>query len=175
MNTYHVLLEGPDVLSDGVFITNVDLKLTDMYELIDTLVSTAHEYTEITYFNVTQDRPMASGAIAGSADGTDATDLLPPQVSFMINWGTTVARSQGRKFLAGFTVAGQDSLGAPITGLMTVGAQFVAEALDTWEVGAFNLQFGNYRPLDGRFAEWVSGLANAEFKTQRRRYVSAGV
>lgn len=173
-NVYHCQLEGEGDLADSTFKAAVLTRLGDMYEEMNAETTLDLEYDRVEFFNVTQDKPMSFLATTSSWDGLVNTTRLPPAVAAVVNFGTNVARSQGRKFLAGMVGAGIDEDGVPDSALLAALAQFAVEALATWAVGQFTLQLGNYNYDIDRFAAWQAAFIPPELKTQRRRYTSRG-
>lgn len=173
-NTYHVQLEGPGSLADSAVKAAIQTKISDMYADVAADTSADLVYGLIELYNLTQDIPMASGVMETRGQPTNIDGRLPPATSGLVVFDTLAPRSQGRKYLAGFVENASAADGSPDNDVLTAMAAYAAEAIASWIVGSFTLQFGNWNPTLLRFAEWVGAAVVGEWRTQRRRYVSRG-
>lgn len=173
-NVYHAQYLGPSGQSDAVAWTDVATVLETMYT--EVLGEQADEllYDTIELWNVTQDAPMVESAWPTLTAGTSVDRALPYQSAALLLFPTGTARSQGRKFLPGFTDGGTEGDSLWDAGAITALVAFAAEALGVFDLAAGSFTFGNWNPTLVRFAQWVSAIVQAVIKTQRRRSPGVG-
>jgi hypothetical protein len=107
-------------------------------------------------------------------DGDKIDTPLPQQTSALCLFPTGVARSQGRKYIGGFTEDSNSSGAIPSAVLITALTAFVDVLVDNWIIGSGEFVFGNYDSVLARFAEWISAIVREVWRTQRRRATGVG-
>jgi hypothetical protein len=132
------------------------------------------DYETIEFYNLTQDTPMGDEAWPVLTAGGSASDPMPFQTSPLVKFLTSIARSQGRKYLPPITEAFYEGSGFISSAALTAIAAYAAELLTDRVVSGSTLKMGNYNiPLD-RFAAWAGAVIDDILKTQRRRVQGVG-
>lgn len=174
-NVYHFQLQGTDQQLDDTVLTDMIQKISNAHEELIGEQQDALTYETVEVWNVTQDRSIGEEAWDVITAGTNVSGLLPTQTAALVLYPTLVARSQGRKFLGGLTENANNVNGDPDEALIAALVAYALHILTPRIFGEGTAPFGNYNYLFERFATWFSARVVAEWKTQRRRYRTAGV
>lgn len=117
-------------------------------------------------------RPEYTGNAAPTA-GTDAGNLLPPQVAFCITLRTDLAGKsyRGRSYLPGFTVAHTTATGAATAGLQTNAIAFVNAVKAAMTANNLTMAVLSRQLLSAAAVTLVQSR-NANFETIRGRAIA---
>jgi len=173
-NVYHAQCALTGAASDASVHAAIAAKLDSQYDYVVPFQSLAFDYTTIETWNVTQDRPMVEAAWPSLTAGEATGDALPAQCAALTLFGTNTARSQGRKFLAGFMESMSDSGGEILGTLLTALAQYASGLIVPMTITEGEMQFGNWSVDLARFADWASSKIGTVWRTQRRRVLGIG-
>lgn len=174
INVFHVQNQGAGSIDDGSAHTFVLIRLDAAYSELVALLSDLLNFETVETFNVTQDAPMLETAWLTLDDGDKLDQVLPQQTAALCLFPTGVARSQGRKYLGGFTEDSNADGAIPSPTLVTALGAFVDVLVDNWIIGTGEFVFGNYDGVIFRFAEWISAIVREVWRTQRRRATGVG-
>jgi hypothetical protein len=100
--------------------------------------------------------------------GASGSDGLPFQVAALILGQTTVSKTQGRKYLAGFLETNQVDSDINAT-LLTPLANWAIGYIANWVLFGHTYRFGTFNPLTSTFTDLVSAVVGGVMRTQRRR------
>jgi hypothetical protein len=174
-NVYHYKHTGSASITDAEFMTGIQSEMNTNYGAINSYISSALSYDTIEAFNVTQDAPIDEQAWSTLTLGAENTSqAYATQVAALVKFATAVARSQGRKYLAGLAETGIDGKGFLVTAVQTVLATFASGLVAGMTAGGESFVPGNWNPTLSRFAEWTAGIVADYVGTQRRRRVGSG-
>ena len=175
INVYHLKHAGSGDVTQAAFLAVVDNWLDTAYGIFDQYLSNAVDFVSIDCFNVTQDEPIGSVSWPTMTSGGDSTaDAYAKQVAPLVRFPTATARSQGRKFLGGFTEAQIGGGGTLSATLQSALASFGAQILAGFTASGEDFIPGNWNQVLGRFAPWLSAVVNIVAATQRRRRIGVG-
>lgn len=173
LNVYHLKKIGGGDLSESDALVDIINWVELLNEQLDDVQVTTLTYDSVDAYNVTQDRPVSSGALTGG--GTLAADPLPPGVAALISTDTGQKRGVGRKYIAGISEA------------LTTGGEFIAGALvdlagyadlltEVYNSGTTDAdwQAGIYKKLGAQFHPFIGWLVSAIPAYQRRRKPGVG-
>lgn len=175
VNVYHYKLTsttaGP---GDSVAMNALADQLEDIYTPILGLMTTDTKFEDITFYNVTQDRPMGVLAWPTLTQGSGTGDGLPPGCAALITSYTATKRTYGRKFF-GVIEETEQADGILTSAAQTSLATAAAELLDLVVVAAIStFTPGTYRPDTGTFAPFIEAVVRAAIAYQRRRKAGVG-
>lgn len=131
-------------------------------------------FTTIETFNVTKDLPMVEAPWPSQTGGANASDRFPSQVAALVTFPTAAARSLGKKYLGVFGEDTNDNFGQPSSVLQGALADYVVDILTAISIVGENFVIGHYRTATGVFIDWVSGIVETVWATQRRRKKGSG-
>ena len=173
-NVFHIQNQGAGSVDDGSAHVLIMLRREDGYNELVPLLSENFIFETFETFNITQDKPMQETNWIELVDGDKIDQVLPKQTSALMLFPTGSARSQGRKYIGGFTEDSNAVGAVPSPALVTALTACLDAWLEPWIVGTGTFNFGNYRKEPLRFAEWLSGFAREVWRTQRRRATGVG-
>lgn len=174
-NTYHFRYNGSADEPDDLVELAVVNKLDAAYSELIAVVGADIQFTDITVWNVTQDRPMQTYSWPTLVAGEGTGQTLPLQAAALVKFRTLTARSQGRKYLGGFVEGASESGGVVLGTTITVINNYADEILVAATTTGGTLTAGNWRYPSGPFSAWVGRLADTRFRTQRRRVINVGI
>lgn len=174
-NVYHFKHDGDSSLDSAPVVAGLRTFIDDAYAELNAVTADGLFYDTINIFNLTQDEPLGEYSWPTLTQGAEsATDAYTTQAAALVKFLTEVARSQGRKYIAGL-VEGQVSTGGVIsTALQTALGNFATELFTFPIVGGQEFILGNYNAALARFAEWSSAVIADRLATQRRRRAGTG-
>lgn len=173
-NVFHVQNVSAGELENATMHAAIIARLDAAYDELVTLLADEYSFDTIETFNLTKDEPMAETAWPTLTVGDKIDQPLPLQTAALCLFPTPVARSQGRKYIGGFTEDSNSVGSAPSATLLTALGLFVDILIDVWLEGEGELSFGNWSTLYTRFAPWASALVRDVWRTQRRRATGVG-
>ncbi len=168
-NVFHVRKVSGGTIATTVFMADVATQLEVMYTFLIPQQRTVYSYDQITgqiVFGGTElmpDTPWPVLTVGGSG-----VDGLPYQNAALILGQTTVAKTQGRKYLAGFVETSQFDSNL-LAVLLTPLANWAVGYIAPWTIGANTYEFGTFNPITLAFTQFVSAVVQGVFRTQRRR------
>lgn len=141
---------------------------------LESKISPQCVFTNIEFYNVTQDVPMLPRAWPTPPVGTAVGAMLPLQTCPLVTFPTLTKRSTGKKYLGGFTISA-----------ITVGGQLEAghiASLGLWKDDIMSTiliddsvgYIGHLQKSTGNFVIWDQGFVNPIVATQRRRRIGVG-
>jgi len=173
-NVFYIRNNGAGSVDDTTAVTEVLARLDSAFVLQNGEITNNLSYDSIEIFNITQDRPMGEYAWPTLTVGGAVSEALPNQVSGLVLFPTTTARSQGRTYLGGHVEGNNSSTGVPDGGALAAMAAWAAALIAPWLVGGGEFEFGNWSSEKLRFAAYVSSLVRDVWRTQRRRAQGVG-
>lgn len=173
-NVYHVRSDVGTLVANSVFLSQARSWLEDVHADIAPHMVDDYTFESVECFNVTQDEPIGELAYTTTTEGDLTTDPQPLQCAAVVRFPTEVARSQGRKFIAGLSDTASSDGGVVVSSVLTGLATMATTILDGFTVGTDSWKPGNWSETYTRFAPWVSGLVNTVLGTQRRRRIGKG-
>jgi len=173
-NVYHIKLTVATAPDDNTVFAAVGEFFDDAYSEITDWFPSGFYFDTIEVWNETQDEPGKEAAWPTLTVGTGTGDTLPFQNAALCLFNTTVARSQGRKFLPPMVNGAADNGGYLDSTAATDIAAFIASLLLNFDELTLAFVLGNYNKELARFAEWVSGAVTNLIRTQRRRVLGVG-
>jgi len=172
-NVFHLRAYG-DTIAEATAETLIANWVDGLYTSLDENFSTGMTFDTISMFNITQDSPMNEVDWPVKTAGLNAAQALPLQVSPLVLFPTSQARSQGRKYLPPITEADSDGAGQLSSDLLAGIADFIAAVLNGPSSGGTEFFPGNWNSDLARFVVWISGKAATYLRTQRRRVRGVG-
>ena len=173
-NVYHYQLTNDGPFTNAEVFNALQADVSFAYAELRDEISNLFSFDTIEVWNVTQDAPIDEDLWQGFFVGLSNSSRLPRQVCGMVLFNTATARSQGRKFLGGVVEDASNAEGDPDAAMQLAMLSYSAVLLNGATVGGGLLVPGNYRALPERFAAWTSAIVLDTWKTQRRRYITAG-
>lgn len=175
LNVFHVKNNGSSGVDDAAFMTAVAAWLDGTWQLINTHLASGMSYVSIEGYNVTQDAPIDEVAwptLTAGAQTTDSAYAL--QTAALVKFGTQVAKSQGRKFIAGLTEAGVQGAGLLNSTVASALIGFAGRLITGFTASGEQFDFGNWNDTLSRFALWTYSEIGNYLATQRRRKAGVG-
>jgi hypothetical protein len=173
INTFHVTPTVGVPADDADFFDQVGNYVDLSYGTIVGSLPDILTFEDITMYNLTQDSFVGTGPWPNQVSGGGATDAVSPQIASLVVFPTSFLRTQGRKYVPGFTEALYTD-GALTAGALAILTTFGARFLDTIALTGFSVRFGVYRPDPLRFAFLQSAKIIPNTRTQRRRTLGFG-
>jgi len=174
-NVFYVKSFGSQGIADALFLANAITWLDGAYDNIDQLQGDNITYDSIAAFNVTQDSPIGEDTWDTLTVGGDTTNQeYPRQACGLVRFPTATPRSQGRKFIGGFTELNYESGGQLASALAAALAAFAADILDGFVSDGQVIEVGNWNETLQRWASWLSAIVNFTNAIQRRRALGVG-
>lgn len=172
-NVFHYKHYG-DSATDTAWFTACATLMDTAYDALKTQIPNDVTFESIAVWDITQDRPVYEGSWPTLTAGTATADPLPSQTAALALFTSDKARSQGRKYLPPFAENACDTNGKLTSGATAALVTWIADVL--LYVAAVNWHSvpGNWSPTKVRFAQWLAGLAQDYFRTQRRRVEGVG-
>jgi hypothetical protein len=174
MCVFHMKLTLTGGASDGDVHDAIAVQLDDGWANLVTSMNQGVDFTTIETWNVTQDRPMWADEWPTLTSATGAADMLPTQCAALSLFDTQVARSQGRKFLPGFTEGINEAGGDLTSTVIAAITSWAAEIMLGISITEGTGEFGNWNKTLSRFADWVYHHVSPILRTQRRRVRGVG-
>ena len=173
-NVFHLKHVGAGSVADATVMNDISARLSTAYKEIEGLLDGNQYYTEVEFYNITQAYPMGSSAWIFPPTNTGTGDALPGQVAALLTFPTMVSKSLGKKFLGVFGETANEGDGVLTSAMLTALGGFAFEILQSLTIGGEVFKFGNYNVSADTFAEWLWGLAELLWSTQRRRKPGVG-
>lgn len=173
-NVYYFQHGGDAPLEDPPVVAALASQINLAHDQVNGEQSTQLEYTTINLYNVTQRLLLDEVPWPGITSGTLGGDALPYQVAGLVTFPTALAKTLGKKFLAGFTEAGNGAQGTPAAEIITALGNYVVELLDLVVIGGHDFPIGHIRTDPLTFIAWATGLVESLWATQRRRKIGVG-
>lgn len=174
-NVFYVKNYGSTGVDNSTFLADAVTWLDDCYDNIDALQGNNLEYSTIQAYNMTSGVPIGEDTWDTMTVGGNSTDQeYAKQIAALVRFTTNVARSQGRKFLGGFTELDFDNGGVLSSGLVTALGLFAADVIAGFTSDGQDFEAGNYNDTLTRFAPWLTAIVNTYAAVQRRRASGVG-
>jgi hypothetical protein len=173
-NVFHFRYQGDDDEPDQDVHDAINVELDDAYDIIDHVLCDVLDFDSIETFNITQDAPINESAWDTLTSGQSTADPTAYQNSALVLFPTGTARSQGRKYIAGWAKTAMDNdstWGSTVVSLLLTFGLALATGTTTTNG---TLKPGNWNETLARFAEWAGATVNEIVKTQRRRSPGVG-
>lgn len=173
-NVFHVLKVSGGTISDDLFMADVAAQLNTMYAFLVPQQRALYAYDQITgqmVFGGSDLMPDTSWPTL--TVGASASDALPFQIAALILGQTTKAKTQGRKYLAGFLETNQVDSTINST-LLPLLANFAVDFISDFVSGANTYRFGTFNPVTFVFNQFASAVVLGILRTQRRRTAGFG-
>ena len=174
-NVYHLQASGVSANSDDTILGEIISDLETAYAQYFSLIDDAFTWDSLSVYNLTQDRFMGEDSFVGlSAGGDTSTYPIPIQCAAMVRFPTGTLGSQGRKFLAGWTVNDLDSDSTLNSTAFNAVSLYAAQMLNGCTGSDWSGDYGNWNDDLVRFVPWVRAIVNQYLCTQRRRRPGVG-
>lgn len=174
-NVYHFRKEPLLSDIDQVVIEDIALFLDDAYDFFAGVLANDVTFSEIRFFNETQDREMASSSWPNQTVGGSAGTRLPQANAALVYFRTGYPRVLGKKYIGSLTATSiTDSLwNAPlVAALASAFAPFIGPFLGP--ANASTLLAG-INTLNHGFAAFTEVVATDNPVVQRRRRFLRGI
>jgi len=173
-NVYHMKVSTTGPVDDEDFLDEVAADMDSMYDDITTHISNDVAFESVEVYNVTDESYIGEVAWPSKTVGGASGNNLPPAASALCLFSTGFLRSQGRKFLPLMTLNALTTNGGVHNDVVTAITSFIADVLLAKSGVNWSGLMGNWNPDLARFAQWIAGIAQDEWATQRRRYKGSG-
>lgn len=173
-NVYHLRATVSSDPGDTTVVDEIATWIDTSYSNIHGNMPNDYLCETVAVWNETTDTFLGEAAWPVQTGGTQTDNSLPPQAAPLVLFNTNVNRSQGRKFLPGFSVGSLDLTGTLSASALTNIGNFIASILAGVTGTGWSGEPGNWNVTLNRFVPWVVGLAQDMFATQRRRYLGKG-
>lgn len=176
INVFHFGVANPPTPNtDAALLADISLFMSVAYDQLESFLSSALEATDITVYNVTDDRPHGVTAWGGGYDGGNAVgEGLPVPDCLLVLYPTSVKRTVGRTYLSPFTESSQ--AGGRWNSTVRAAVEGFVNALTDTGAGpaGLELQFGVYKRSTGLLYEISSFRTQEVVAYQRRRKPGRG-
>lgn len=175
INVFHATVELTVAQDDAVVMADIAAIVDANYALIVQDLSDDLKFDTIEFYNVTEDRPMGVEDWTTLVAGTETTSQpTATQMCGQANFLTGIKRSQGRKYVGGYSElanTGGGILGLAVQGrLEDYADQFVQGDVITG--GSVN--WGHFQTGTTVFRSWTGSVVPRLMSTQRRRKQNTG-
>lgn len=124
VNVHYLTVTGIAAQTQEQIRQDIAEWFTDGYSTVVGLMWQSTDHLRIELFNVTDGNPEPTISAQALLNGTNAGEILPPQVAAEVYFRTGISRRIGRTFLPTFTeatITDASWVAATITGLQTFG------------------------------------------------------
>lgn len=173
-NVYYFQHGGSTPLEDPPIISALANQINLAHDKLNGEQSTQLEYTTINLYNVTQRLLLSEVPWPGITSGTLADAALPYQIAGLVTFPTLLAKTLGKKYIAGFTEIGNDTFGIPTGNIITALGQYAVDLLTLITIAGEPFPIGHIRTDPLTFIAWATGLVESLWATQRRRKIGVG-
>jgi hypothetical protein len=118
-NVFHWRIKAGTDLTDANILSEIALKLDDMYTNVSGGMSNQISFADINVFNVTKNAPLGVIPWPTLTAGGSGSTMLPSTVAAFIRATTGISRNWAKKFIGGFTEDDNVSGGLVNSVLMT--------------------------------------------------------
>lgn len=174
INVFHYEMLGGVTEDDDLVKLVLAAELDSAYSLLLADYGVDLLFDKLVFYNISADRPMGEESWPTLVNGTNSNDALPLQNATQVNFRTGVKRSQGRKYLGGFTESGSDGAGLVDPAFQGRLQAWADDLLIDPTVGSGSMQIGHIKQSTGEFIPWTTAQARPLFATQRRRKLGVG-
>jgi len=168
-NVFHTENDGGTSVDESDFMVALAAHLDTAYGYLADIMEDNVLFTEIDAYNITQDAPILPIDWPTLVNGDVVGETLPLQAAALVSFATRTKNSVGRKYISGVAESMQEAGGQLTTAALALLQDFGDELLLGFTVSTVGFQWGNYRYLDGRFAQWETATPRLIMATQRRR------
>jgi len=168
-NVFHVLKVSGGTIPDQTLMDDVATQLEVMYTFMVPRQRTVLTYDQITgqlVFGGTD--LMPDTAWPTLVAGTNGNDGLPLSDAGLVVGQTTIAKTQGRKYL-GALVELDNIDGVLQAALVTALVNWASGYINDFVIGANTYRFGTFNTVTSVFNSFSSALILGIFRNQRRR------
>lgn len=173
LNTYVCKYVGATQITDTVFLAGVLDWIDGVHGQMDDIQANTVAYGRHDLYNITQDRPMPSGAAESPTIGGVDVDPVAPGVAALVSKPTGTKRSIGKTFIGGLAESMIDG------GLWTTAAMTTLDDIAQYLVGAISMgsvavEMGIWDVVDSLFRKSTSYIIKNIPSYQRRRKQGVG-
>lgn len=173
-NIYHFEWAGVGGIDDDLAMDQIAAAMDDLYLTINTLVSDAISYINMTGQNLTQSILLPTKAWPTLALGGSTGQLLPPETYGQIYFRTTRPKTRASKRLGGFT-ENDNTLAGNVGGPLEIAMQAFGDLLVAGLPDPVaRTTFGAYNRLLDRFTPVNAAIVSPEWRSLKRRRRGTG-
>ncbi len=174
-NVYTVKVTAVGALPVVDVLDRIVVILELIYNIIKGLQNSRTKYTDVRFFNITQNIPLATRAWATVGEGELLVDDLAHMTAAMFSLGVDLPGVSGRKFYGGIseTALDQDGLWSNATVIDLALASAVMLS-DQTSAGT-TIQFGIRTGIIPAFVQFVTATTTNIPASQRRRRQGVGI
>jgi len=172
-NVFYFRNDGLGTATEGQAEADISQFLDDFYGNFQGRLSSATEFVQIHYFNVTQNAPMSVDTWPSMVNGGDGGQTLPAGASAILGLPTGVLRVRGRKYFGGFTESDNigDQISSGLAGDILAASvdligSFLGASLTAWLPGVLD--------QSGAFWAFTEAALSLLWASQRRRRFGTG-
>lgn len=149
--------------------------LEQIYLIIKGLQNTRTKYSEVRFFNITQDIPLATRAWSTITEGELIVDDLAHMTAAMFSLGVSKPGVSGRKFFGGISESALDQDGlwstATVVDLALASVKMIGEKVDN----GTKVTFGIFTGVVPAYVAFDSAVTTNVPASQRRRRQGVGI
>ena len=175
INVFHCVAELTVDVDDAVFMGDVGAEVDANYALIVQDLTDDLKFENIEFYNVTDDRPMGVITWPTLTVGLETTSQpVATQMCGQVNFLTGVKRSQGRKYIGGYSELANTGGGFLQVGVQGRLENYGAQFAQGQTITGGTIYWGHYKTGTTIFRQWTGYIVPSLMSTQRRRKQNVG-
>lgn len=173
-NVFYIECQGGTSKDDTDVTAELADWIDDAYSVVAPAMANNITFSQIDFYEVTQDRPLISELWPTVTVGGNAGDALPTQMAAQVNFTTGIKRALGKKYIAGMVESNSEDGGTLTSSLITLLGGWAGFVLTHPILVDMELAAGHVSSVDNNFVEWLNYQVKPLYATQRRRKRGVG-
>ncbi len=174
-NVYTTKITVPGALPVVDILDRIVIILELLYAIVKGWQNTRTKYTNVKFFNITQNIPLATRPWTTITEGELLVDDLAHMTAAMFSLGVDKPKVSGRKFFGGIAESRLDQDGLWTVGQLAELASVSVIMLSDQSSGGTTLQFGIRTGIVPAFIQFVTATSTNIPASQRRRRQGVGI